>query len=150
MPDYNDLERKLEDAFAIVIAAYAGALAGTIFTGQDDSELTLPATTIHAQQGAEIQPGTGIYAVAVSVTHTSTADKAEDSDTPRATHNARVAKVRDAIHQDTMVALLNAAGVAELTVVDVFSPTQMQGKDSDSRQLESGDVLRVIAGAAAI
>lgn len=158
MPDYNILESKTEEAFAVVIAAYAGALAGTIFLSQSADELSVPSTEINATLGPEVQQGTGIRWVFVTVTVRSSADKGHAADgytetDPVPDHQARVAKVRDGCLQDTVVDLLNAAGIAELTVVDVFNDgaaPNSHGKDTEGRWLEDAMVLRVVAAAAAI
>lgn len=149
MPDYNSIEAKLEAAFLQVIGE---ATVGTsnLFAGQDADDKALPCVVVHAERGADIAPetGTGIYRCKVTVTVMSGADKPVAGTDPEPAHETLTAKVRDAVLQDDIVAELNGAAVAELTVVDVLEAESEHGVEG--RTFHDSVSVTVIAANAAI
>jgi hypothetical protein len=152
MAEYNKLEAKVEAAIAAVIVGFAGLAGEKLFVSHAAEKLTVPSTEVESRLGPEVVTGSGVFNVLARVTVRSSADVDGAGVDPEPEHRNRVGLVRDACLQDTVVDLLNAAGIEELTVLDVFYEAEgdSHGKDSERRHLVDSLGLRIVAANAAI
>ena len=135
----HSIEEKLEDALVAVITAEAGVdlSSVTINSAFDTSEdLALPLISVAVEKAEVAEPDvetmTGNYICTVRVSlwtdlHAST----------RAQHATLAAAVRDVLFASNMIALLNAAGVADFTAIQASVRSFERTIDQNARRTDS-------------
>lgn len=100
---FNSLEEKLETRAKAVLDADAtfSAYSITVSKGEDDDELALPRCIVTCASGEESIPGLGNFNCELTVRLIESMD-----DTELATHQARVAVMRDLFMDDGLAATL--------------------------------------------
>ena len=124
MPEYNNLEPKLEALFQTLLRA-AIPSGCHHFTGQTSDDLSLPRTWSWARDFAEHIPQSSIHRGIMEIGVQSLALTDPDEDSPLPGHQALIASVRDAIIKSTLVNDLNLLALdagLEITIIDVLNP----------------------------
>lgn len=114
---YNSLEEKLETRAKAVLdddSTFSG-YSITVSKGEDDDELGLPRCLVICEGGEESVPGLGNFNVELTVRLVESMD-----DTTLATHQTRVAVMRDLFMDDGIAATLSDA-TEDVTVFGVRS-----------------------------
>jgi len=141
---YNSLEEKLETRAKAVLDADA-TFAGysiVVSKGEDDDELALPRCLVICNSGEESIPGLGNYKCELTVRLVESVD-----DTPIATHQTRVAVMRDLFMDDGIASTLSDATEA-VHVFAVISTAIEKGVEG--RAWYSEVSLEVLAAASTI
>jgi len=125
-PPYNNVFRKVENAFATYLTAQlsAGQLAGAaIHLGIANEMKTVPYIYCHCPEGREDEPGTGNYHVEAEIGVVANAN-----DETALADAERFSNVLDVIHRDTLKASLSAAE-SSFSVIGISQMTASSGLD---------------------
>ena len=132
---YHSADEKIEDAVAAVLASELATTGLTVGLGMEAVDVAFPfcgivcAKSEPHERSIETPTGNVDCEVVVSV-------MTDLHQTTRAQHAAYVAAVRDVLYASNLTELLNAAGVADLTVYRSFPGQTTRAIDQDARRTD--------------